>query len=196
VKRIVAFVVLVLISATMLVAAEPATLFSNYLASDNQVIETDVETDPPPDLVVNDELPKWQSKVFEVADVMPGDSGAATLKLQNVGGNGTLELQFLNLKDESITTPEPEPIPDDGELSQNLDMLIWWDDNNNGVYEPPGETLIAEDILYNIAGVIYNLGSLNNTETKYLGIAWSVDSTVGNEIMGDKCTFDIQFGMY
>jgi hypothetical protein len=40
---------------------------------------------------------------------------------------------------------------------------------------------------------MYDLGPLDYMEIRYLGIAWSVDSTVGNEIMGDECSFDIQF---
>lgn len=166
-------------------------LFDRYIPSNKTPIE--IQSDPPPDLVVNDETPKWTSKVFEVEDVWSGDSGEATLKLQNMGDPGTLQLHLLNLVDEPGITPEPEPTPDLGELSQNLDILIWFDDGDN-LYET-GETKIAEDTLNNIACNIYGLGSLNSTETKYLGIAWSVDSAVGNEIMGDECTFDIQFAI-
>jgi len=174
--------------------------FDRYILNNDTAIE--IESDPPPDLVVNDETPKWTSKVFEVEEVWPGDSGGATLKLQNVGDPGILSMNVTNLKDFEMGCNEPESLADstcgdpgqgEGDLGQKLDMRIWWDDNNNGTCEPPGETSIAEDTLHNIAGVTYNLGSLNNTETKYLGIAWSVDSTVGNEIMGDKCTFDIRF---
>jgi len=166
--------------------------------------DTTIEIEPDPlgeDLVVNGENP-WggaipgSSKVFQVDELWPGDSGNVTLELQNIGGPGRLYLHFLDLVDEPGITPEPEPTPDFGELSQNLDMLIWWDNNNNGVYEPPGETLIVDDTLYNIACNIYDLGPLNFGETKYLGIAWSVDSAVGNEIMGDRCTFDIEFQIH
>jgi hypothetical protein len=179
----------------MSTASESITSLDGYSPSEGAITESDPP--PAPDLVVDDELPKWQSKVFEVAGVMPGDSGTATLKLQNVGGNGTLELQFLNLSDEPIATPKPEPTPDNGELSRNLDMLIWWDDNHNGVYdELLGEDKVAEGKLDDIANVVYDLGSLDYMETKYLGMGWSIDSTVGNEIMRDRCTFDIQFGIY
>jgi len=30
-------------------------------------------------------------------------------------------------------------------------------------------------------------------ETKYIGFAWEIPSTVGNEIMGDSVTFTIEF---
>jgi len=175
--------------------------FDGYILTNNTAIE--IESDPPPDLVVNDETPKWTSKVFEVEEVWPGDSGNASLNLTNIGDPGTLSMNVTNLKDFEMGCNEPESLADstcgdpgegEGELSKKLDMQIWWDDNHNTVWDS-GETIIAEGTLYNIAGVTYNLGSLNNTEIKYLGIAWSVDSTVGNEIMGDECSFDIQFAL-
>lgn len=168
-----------------------AEFFYRYMLDNTLIVSA---SDPPPDLVVNGEIPKWTSKVFQVEDVWPGDSGVASLKLQNVGDPGTLYLHFLNLVDEFGIIPEPEPTPDNGELSQNLDMLIWWDNNQNNEYDA-GETKIAEGKLKDIACITYDLGILGNMETKYLGIAWSVDNSVGNEIMGDKCTFDIQFAL-
>ena len=122
--------------------------------------------------------------------------GGATLKLQNIGDPGNLYLHLLNLVDDPGITPEPEPAPDLGELSQNLDILIWWDDNNNGIYDAGEGPPIAEDTLKNIACNMYDLGTLDYTGIRYLGIAWSVDSTVGNEIMGDECSFDIQFVLH
>jgi hypothetical protein len=163
--------------------------FDRYILTNNTAIK--IKSDPPPDLVVNGENP-WVSRMFEVEEVWPGDSANVTLKLQNVGDNGTLQLHLLNLVDEPGITPEPEPTPDLGELSQNLDMLIWWDDNQNSQYDA-GESKIAEGKLKNIACITYGLGALNWMETKYLGIGWSVAHSVGNEIIGDKCTFDIQF---
>ena len=167
--------------------------FDGYILANDTAIE--IESDPPPDLVVNDENP-WTSRVFEVEEIWPGDSANVTLKLQNIGDPGTLYLHLPNLVDEPGITPEPEPTPDLGELSQNLDMLIWWDDNNNGIYDAGEGPPIAEDTLKNIACNIYDLGTLDYMEIRYLGIAWSVDSTVGNEIMGDKCSFDIQFALH
>jgi hypothetical protein len=167
--------------------------FDRSILTNNTAIE--IESDPPPDLVVNGENP-WVSIVFKVDEVWPGDSGGETLMLQNIGDPGTLYLHLLNLVDDPGITPEPEPALDLGELSQNLDMLIWWDDNNNGLYDGGEGPAIAEDTLKNIAYNIYDLGTLNSMETKYLGMAWSVDTTVGNEIMGDECSFDIQFGLH
>jgi hypothetical protein len=178
--------------------------FDGYILASNTA---ENESDSSPDLVVNDENP-WTSRVFEVEEVWPGDAGGATLKLQNIGDTGILSVNVTNLKDFEMGCNEPESLADstcgnpgegEGELSKNLDMRIWWDDNNNGSYEPGppfNETLVVEDTLYNIAGIAYNLGSLNNAETKYLGIGWSVDSTVGNEIMGDECSFGIQFVLH
>lgn len=166
---------------------------------DGYILASNTASDPP-DLVVRDENP-WTSKVFEIEEVWPGWWGGAALKLQNIGDPGILSMNVTNLKDFEMGCNEPESLADstcgdpgegEGELSKRLDMRIWWDKNHNAVWDS-GEAIIAVDTLYNIAGVTYNLGSLNNTETKYLGIGWSVDSTVGHEIMGDKCSFDIHF---
>jgi hypothetical protein len=167
--------------------------FSYRYMSNNNLIVSESEFDPPPDLVVNGENP-WGSRVFQVDEVWPGDSGGANLELQNIGDPGNLYLRLLNLVDEPGITPEPEPAPDLGEFSQNLDMLIWWDDNQNSRYDA-GESKIAEGKLKDIACITYGLGAMNWMETKHLGMAWSVDNSVGNEIMGDKCTFDIQFAL-
>lgn len=178
-----------------------AEFFYRYMLDNTLIVSA---SDPPPDLVVNGEIPKWTSKVFQVEDVWPGDSGNATLELQNIGDPGTLQLHFLDLQDFEMGCNEPESLVDstcgdpgegEGELSQNLDMLIWWDTNNNGIYDASEAPPIAEGKLKDIACITYDLGTLNSMETKYLGIAWSVDNSVGNEIMGDKCTFDIQFAL-
>ncbi len=126
----------------------------------------------------------------EVEDTFPGDSGTATVKLENIGGDGTLHLQLKNLVDEAGTTCENEPLPDKGELSAKLDMLLWRDDGDSQ-YEA-GEEIIATGTLHDIAGCIYDLGILPEGGLTYLGMSWSVDSAVGNEILGDKSIFDIE----
>jgi hypothetical protein len=177
------------LSVPPIASAGSAELLYRYMSDDGLIVSQSSSSGE--DLVVNDENP-WVSRVFQVEEVWPGDSANVTLKLQNVGDNGTLHLHLLNLVDELGITPEPEPTPDLGEFSQNLDMLIWWDDNQNSQYEA-GESKIAEGKLKNIVCITYGLGALNWMETKYLGIGWSVAHSVGNEIIGDKCTFDIQF---
>ena len=196
-KAIIALLLVILLGGGGMapMATEDVTeWFNRYIPINGTAIE--IESDPPgEDLVVNDENP-WVSRVFEVEGICPGCSGGATLKLQNIGDPGNLYLHLLNLVDDPGITPEPEPAPDLGELSQNLDILIWWDDNNNGIYDAGEGPPIAEDTLKNIACNMYDLGTLDYTGIRYLGIAWSVDSTVGNEIMGDECSFDIQFVLH
>jgi len=207
-KAIIALLLVILLGGAgvaPMATGDGAEFFYRYMLDNTLIVAA---SDPPPDLVVNGENP-WggaipgSSKVFQVDDVWPGDSGNATLELQNIGDPGTLQLHFLDLQDFEMGCNEPESLVDstcgdpgegEGELSQNLDMLIWWDNNQNNEYDA-GETKIAEGKLKDIACITYDLGILGNMETKYLEIAWSVDNSVGNEIMGDKCTFDIQFAL-
>ena len=150
-----------------------------------------------PDLMVNGENP-WTSKVFEVSGAMPGDWGETTIELQNVGDEkGSLYFQIINLVDNPNVLVETEPTPDLGELSQNLNMLIWIDDGDN-IFEW-GEVIIAQDTLYNIVDYNatsgpYYLGALYPEITiMYVGICWWLDCDVGPEAQEDECTFDIQF---
>ena len=186
--------ILTTLLAVILIISQVALATGAVIADplDGEIVTTIRSASDEPDLVVNGENP-WVSKVFKTTDVKPGDSGAASLELENIGPGGTgelLQLHILNLVDDPAVTVESEPTPDLGELSQNLDMLIWFDDGDS-VFEW-GEVIIAQDTLYNIACTIYDLGPLPPGVIIYIGIAWSLDCGVGNEAQYDICTFDIQ----
>jgi predicted ribosomally synthesized peptide with SipW-like signal peptide len=122
---------------------------------------------------------------FEVSDVKPGDSGSKNIVLSNVGSiDGVAYLTFTNVVDSPGTTPEPEPTPDYGELSENLYI---------GVIVG-GET-IAEGCLSELTEAI-ELGTIGAEGSLTVTISWSIDGeTVGNEIMGDIVTFDMLFSL-
>lgn len=151
------------------------------------------------DLEVDDENP-WVSVKISASAMKPGDSGAVTCKLINLGtlAGSSLTVDLTNLADSAGTTPEPEPTPDNGELSANMDIVLWEDDGagggvaGNAVQDGTEATLYTGKL--NLEAGPYTVGSgLGAGATTYVGISYSIASSVGNEIQDDSCTFDIEF---
>jgi spore coat-associated protein N len=155
------------------------------------------------DLEVDDENPWTSVKINVVTPPMkPGDSDAVTCKLENVGtmAGSSLTVDLANLADNPGTTPEPEPTPDTGELSANMDILLWEDDGAGGGTAGDAIQNGTEVTLYsgklNAEAGPYTVGSgLGVGATTYVGISYSIADTVGNEIQDDSCTIDIVFVM-
>jgi predicted ribosomally synthesized peptide with SipW-like signal peptide len=122
---------------------------------------------------------------FSVSDVKPGDSGSKNIVLSNSGTlAGKAYIHFKNVVDSPGTTPEPEPTPDNGELSQNLYIKVLVD-----------STVKAEGYLFNIKSNSYELGTIAGSGSLTVTIQWNIPSDVGNVIMGDSVTFDIEFSL-
>lgn len=122
---------------------------------------------------------------FEVEDVKPGDSGSVDIELSNAGSiDGVAYLTFTNVVDDPGTTPEPEPTPDEGELSENLYIKVY-----------VGGELVAEGCLSDLAEELIELGDLEAGETLSITIKWSIDPEVDNVIIGDIVTFDMVFSL-
>ncbi|MEM0095696.1 MAG: TasA family protein [Candidatus Bathyarchaeia archaeon] len=122
---------------------------------------------------------------FTVSNVKPGDSGSKDIVLSNAGTlDGRAYIHFKNVVDDKGTTPEPEPTPDEGELSKNLKIKVL-----------VGTTTIVEDFLFNIKSTSYLLGTIAGGGSLTVTIEWSIPSDVGNVIMGDTVTFDIEFSL-
>lgn len=98
--------------------------------------------------------------------------------------DGKAYIHFKNVVDEPGTTPEPEPPPDNGELSQNLYIKVL-----------VGGAVKAEGYLSAIKCNSYELGTIAGGSTLTVTIEWSIPSDVGNVIMGDIVTFDIEFSL-
>ena len=127
----------------------------------------------------DDPLPVY----FTVSDVKPGDSGSKDIVLNNAGSlAGKAYIHFKNVVDSPGTTPEPEPTPDYGELSANLYIRVKVD----GVTK-------AEGYLSTINSTKYELGTIAGGGSLTVTIEWSIPSDVGNVIMDDRVTFDIEF---
>ena len=152
--------------------------------SDTETSEGNTFTAGTLDLKVDgkdDPLPVY----FELSDVKPGDSGSKDIVLKNDGTlDGKAYIHFKNVVDSPGTTPEPEPTPDNGELSQNLWIKVSVD-----------STTIVEGFLSNIKSNSYELGIIAGGSSLTVTIEWSIGSGVGDVIQGDIVTFDIEFSL-
>ncbi|MEM1564043.1 MAG: TasA family protein [Candidatus Bathyarchaeia archaeon] len=120
---------------------------------------------------------------FEISDVEEGDFGTFEFKLKNCGSlNGIAKMHIKNVVDDPGATPEPEPLPDKGELSESITMSIM-----------VGSTVIVTDTLANLACREIVLGPFAAGAEIVVKIDWCIDTDVGNEIQGDIVTFDVEF---
>jgi spore coat-associated protein N len=149
------------------------------------------------DLKIND-VDGGLPAAFTVTDVVPGSHGYKEMKVSNTGNiGGTLTAQPSGIVDNAGVTPEPEPIPDNGELSAVMQITIFIDTNNNGVRDA-SEVQYYSGPLKTVSGT-WNMGNLaaandpDNKDEIEVTVAYDIPTTVGNEIMGDTCTFNIVY---
>ncbi len=133
---------------------------------------------------------------FTATDMKPGSTGVSTITLTNAGSiDGTLTGQITSIVNGPGATPEPEPTPDNGELADAMAITIFVDVNGNGVFDSATDSVKYSGKLSG-ATTSWDLGSLAHSATTYLSISYSIDyDAVGNEIMGDTCTFNIGFAL-
>ena len=183
-KRLAISLITIVVALSLMVTGVYAA-FNDTETNANQLVAGSL------DLRVDGENP-WTSSIIGASGMKPGDSGVATCTLENVGLlDGDLTADIANIIDNPGTTPEPEPTPDNGELSANMDVVIWVDDDGDGVQDA-GETVLYSGKL-NLEAGPYTVGALDAGETIYISIYYSIDSAVGNVIQGDSCTFNIVF---
>jgi predicted ribosomally synthesized peptide with SipW-like signal peptide len=153
---------------------------------------------------------------FLLDDVKPGDWGENTISLHIYDNDANACLYFENLRDDDPTLTEPEEneggdtsVGDgNGELSQNLSVLLWHDDGDNILQEE--EILISDGIqpASQVFSSHYFLGMYPASIDKFIGIAWcagemaieavpfelSCDGApMGNEAQTDSLTVDLRF---
>jgi predicted ribosomally synthesized peptide with SipW-like signal peptide len=122
--------------------------------------------------------------VITVENVEPGDFGSKVITLKNEGTlDGIAKLHIKNVVNSAGATPEPEPTPDDGELGEKLLVTIKYDST----------VIVSGKTLNELNSIVYALGALGAGAEKDVTVFWWVPSDVGNEIMGDIVTFDIEF---
>lgn len=147
------------------------------------------------DLHVNDAV-QWADAEIDINNVVPGTDGVRTIKLTNGGSiAGTVSATITTVEDDPGVTTEPEaelPTADEGELSENLDVQIWVDVNNNGIIDGT-ESAVYTGLLSNVNNAAWDLGALAVNANMYVSVHYEVADTVGNEIQADECTFSIGF---
>ena len=144
---------------------------------------------------------------FVIPDIEPGDSGSEETILANIGStDGYLHISFDNRINNEMECVEPElndlvppddscgnPGEDLGELAENLDLLVYIDENSNDDFDLGTDTLVYQGKAKGILqGDEFNY-SLLTSETRDFRIEWSLDLSVGNIVQSDKTGFDIVF---
>lgn len=143
--------------------------------------------------------------MFNVSNLVPGQSGGAEVTLNNAGSiNGYIDFDFSNLVDRDNSCIEPE-IGDEpgcvaqgtgagtGELDSNLNITAYIDENNNDAYDVVGDTLVYQGLASGIVGAGLQNYVFNSTAIKAFRIDWNVDLAVNNIIQSDSVGFDITF---
>lgn len=130
---------------------------------------------------------------FTATNLAPGSHGNAKMTVSNVGTiGGTLTGRISAVTNSGGSNPEPEKAlgADNGELGAAMTITIYLDANNNGAYDS-GETLF-----YNTNPAVsgtWNMGALAAGGSMEVSVYYNIPTTVGNEIMGDICTFSIEY---
>ena len=140
---------------------------------------------------------------MEAANVKPGDVGKIQFNVKNAGNvDGVADIHFHVTSSLENGYEEPEPVDDaDGDLCENMKITVWYgpeDDGDSGWQDPVG----GEDIIYindqylsDIDCIDYTLGALPAGAVRTIHITVTVPTTVGNVIMGDSCTVDVDFSL-
>ncbi len=135
-------------------------------------------------------------KFFSFNDIKPADHGRRSISLHVNDNDAWACLLVTNREDDENVRIDPEldagdMTEDDGELSQNIEVFAWEDNDNNGTYNPVTDVaLVAEDgVMMSALGEIVIADStsgspLTNTDTRQINIAWcagdqTVDTTTG-----------------
>ncbi len=162
--------------------------------SDTESSEDNTITAGTLDLSVDDENP-WTSTKLTVTNAIPGSSGSVTMTLENEGSADglSLTLDVTDIADGPGTTPESEPTSDNGELSQNTDIVLWEDTNYDGVIDEGEDEIYNNTLSATATNGPWEIGPLAAGATNYVGLYYEIDETVGNEIQGDNCSFNIVY---
>jgi predicted ribosomally synthesized peptide with SipW-like signal peptide len=120
---------------------------------------------------------------FEIAGVEPGDFGSYLFKLKNSGNlDGLAKIHIKDVSNDGGEYAEPEGPTNDGDLGGAVYVTIKYDG-----------TAVVTGTLNDLNSKVYTLGALNSGQEKTVTILWWIPPEVGNSIMGDIVTFNIEF---
>ena len=158
------------------------------------------------DLEVDSENP-WASTKISTSSLKPGDSGAVDIALENSGNlSGSLTVNLTSITDAENTRYEPETedgdtTDDTGEMGANMDIVVWVDDGtgggtaNNGTKDGTEQQLYSGTLAAATTGPWSVTGGLAASGTTYIGISYSIDSSVTDVIQSDSTSFTIAFAL-
>lgn len=155
--------------------------------------------------VGNDDPTTWS---YSAGDIKPGDEDKEFVTIKNTGStDGYLHITFANLINDEMGCTEPEGQPEgtditcdnpgeeQGELAENLDILIYLDENEDEDFDLGTDTLIYQGKAKGILqGDLFNYplpaGTIKEDE---FVLEIKLDSSVGNIVQSDSTGFDIVF---
>lgn len=160
--------------------------------------------------------------VFNCTDVKPGDNGESTVKFKLESNPAWACVLVNNVVDSENGCNEPEMSAEpnctengNGQLDENLLLTVWVDDGNgtggvacNNVRDGSEQILATDEALSSFSSLTGQMVlPVSDTTANSmlgqnialqpgehcLGIAWSVPTTVGNEVQTDKLSGDLAF---
>ncbi|HUT96049.1 MAG TPA: TasA family protein [Candidatus Paceibacterota bacterium] len=130
-----------------------------------------------------------ETGTFRFSNMAPGHFEGEPLTLRNVGSvDGYINL--LNIiatntegyNPESETGDKGEP----GELGDNLQVMIFFDKNANGIYNGSGDVLVSNWVALNSLATAYNTNYfLASGASVILRVHWELPTSTGNDVQGD-----------
>ena len=136
------------------------------------------------------------SATVSFSNVAPGSVGVATMNIANQGTiGGAVTMTGANMVDGEGDNWEPETnTAEPGDLSAQVDITVFIDIDHDGSYNA-GDSTRWTGKLNALPSVMISCGSLAGSSSMDIGMYYSVDPLVNNDIMGDIVTFDIVFSM-
>jgi len=143
-------------------------------------------------------------KFFSFGDIKPGDEGENTISLHVINNDAYVCATVAGLASNDVSQTEPEstaPLDTDDMVSGELDdTMVWnvWRDTNGDNIQNNGEVTLTSGHPVNGTLALYDSTTgapLTGGTTGYLGVAWSLPLSTGNEVQTDSLTGDISFNV-